>query len=154
MLSGYFEHKDSEGNTGKLGPSDVQWMTAGRGIIHSEMPEKGFALKGGKFHGLQLWVNLPKSDRMTASRYYDLRASNIPTAQRSDGNVSMKVIACIAMWTNAVIETKILIIYLHLTIKPGSKVLQSVPKKYNTFTIFLMEQECLEGITKSHQKDK
>jgi quercetin 2,3-dioxygenase len=49
MLSGYFKHKDSEGNTGKLGPSDVQWMTSGRGIKHSEMPEKGFALKVGKF---------------------------------------------------------------------------------------------------------
>jgi quercetin 2,3-dioxygenase len=51
MLSGYFKHKDSEGNTGKLGPSDVQWMTSGRGIKHSEMPEKGFALKVGKFIG-------------------------------------------------------------------------------------------------------
>jgi quercetin 2,3-dioxygenase len=72
-------------------------MTAGRGIIHSEMPEKGFALKVGKFHGLQLCVNLLKSDKVTASRYQDLRASNIPTVQRSDGNVSTKVIAGTAM---------------------------------------------------------
>ena len=91
---------------------------------------------------------------MTASRYQDLCASNIPTVQRSDGNISIKVIAGTAMWTNAVIETKMLINYLHLTIKPGSKVLPSVPKNYNTFAMFLMEQECLEGITKSHQKDK
>jgi redox-sensitive bicupin YhaK (pirin superfamily) len=60
MLEGRFEHKDSRGNAGKLGPGDVQWMTAGSGVVHSEMPEKEFAQRGGRLHGFQLWVNLPK----------------------------------------------------------------------------------------------
>lgn len=58
MLEGKFEHRDSRGNSGKLGPGDVQWMTAGSGVIHSEMPEKEFLHTGGKLHAFQLWVNL------------------------------------------------------------------------------------------------
>ncbi|MDQ4018170.1 MAG: pirin family protein, partial [Thermoproteota archaeon] len=57
MLDGKFEHKDSQGHVGKLGSGDVQWMTAGAGVVHSEMPEKEFARNGGRLHGFQLWVN-------------------------------------------------------------------------------------------------
>ena len=63
MLDGRFEHRDSQGNSGKLGPGDVQWMTAGSGLVHSEMPEKGFAKNGGRLHGFQLWINLRKKDK-------------------------------------------------------------------------------------------
>ena len=69
MIEGAFEHKDSQGNSGKLLPGDVQWMTAGSGVIHSELPEEEFAKKGGRFHGLQLWVNLPKKEKMIKPRY-------------------------------------------------------------------------------------
>ena len=72
VIEGAFEHKDSQGNSGKLFSGDVQWMTAGSGVIHSEMPEKEFTKKGGKLHGFQLWVNLPKKDKMIKPRYQDV----------------------------------------------------------------------------------
>ena len=58
------EHKDSRRNSGKLGPGDVQWMTAGAGVVHSEMPDEEFLRTGGNLHGFQLWVNLPRSDKI------------------------------------------------------------------------------------------
>src|ERR1700685_2655713 len=64
LLAGRMEHGDSRGNRGKLGPGDVQWMTAGSGVVHSEMPEADFAARGGRIHGFQLWVNLPRKDKL------------------------------------------------------------------------------------------
>ena len=82
VLSGTVEHGDSLGNRGALGAGDVQWMTAGSGIIHQEMP-KGDA--GGRMHGFQLWANLPSSLKMTAPRYQDVRATDIPSVTDDDG---------------------------------------------------------------------
>src|SRR5262249_19666451 len=87
MLSGRFEHKDSVGHSGKLRPGDVQWMTAGSGVIHSEMPEHEFTRTGGVLHGMQLWVNLPKRDKMIAPRYQEIPAEKIPVAKSEDGKV-------------------------------------------------------------------
>ena len=81
MLEGQFEHKDSRGNAGKIGPGDVQWMTAGAGVVHSEMPEKNFAQKGGRLHGFQLWMNLPRKDKMISPRYQDIQSSKIPVSK-------------------------------------------------------------------------
>ena len=78
VVDGSFEHKDSQGHSGKLESGDVQWMTAGSGVVHSEMPEKEFAKKGGKLHGFQLWVNLPKKDKMTKPRYQEISSEKIP----------------------------------------------------------------------------
>ena len=88
MLAGHMRHGDNQGNTGHLGPGSVQWMTAGRGIVHSEFPEQ----EDGLMWGFQLWVNLPASDKMTAPRYQDIPADDIPSVQPADG-VSAKVIA-------------------------------------------------------------
>ena len=65
LLAGRMVHADSQGNSGKLGPGDVQWMTAGAGVVHSEMPEPEFARTGGRMHGFQLWVNLPRRDKIS-----------------------------------------------------------------------------------------
>jgi quercetin 2,3-dioxygenase len=131
MLDGVFEHKDSQGHAGKLNPGDVQWMTAGSGVIHSEMPEKEFLQKGGRLHGFQLWVNLPKKDKMTRPHYQDIPASKIPIIQQN--GVSVKVIAGDSMGQKAVIDTKTPIIYLHYTLQPGAKTIQAIPQNYNTF---------------------
>lgn len=88
MLAGHMRHGDNQGNTGHLGPGSVQWMTAGRGIVHSEFPEQ----EDGMMWGFQLWVNLPASDKMTSPRYQDIPAEDIPTAEPAQG-VSAKVIA-------------------------------------------------------------
>ena len=82
VLAGTVEHGDSLGNRGQMGPGDVQWMTAGRGILHQEMP-KGDAK--GQMHGFQLWANLPSSLKMTAPRYQDIPAKEIPEVIDDDG---------------------------------------------------------------------
>ncbi len=88
MLAGRMRHEDDAGNGGVLGPGGVQWMTAGRGIIHSEMPEQ----EEGEMRGFQLWVNLPADDKMCPPRYQNIEPEDIPVVAR-DGGVSIKVIA-------------------------------------------------------------
>ncbi len=88
MLAGAMQHGDNQGNTGLLGPGSVQWMTAGRGIVHSEMPQQ----EDGLMWGFQLWVNLPASDKMTEPRYQDIPADAVPQVAL-DGGTNVKVIA-------------------------------------------------------------
>ncbi len=88
VLAGNVEHGDSLGNRGNLGAGDVQWMTAGRGILHQEMPQ-GDAQ--GRMHGFQLWANLPSSLKMTAPRYQDVKAAEIPEIVDDDGTVARVV---------------------------------------------------------------
>ncbi|HXM81295.1 MAG TPA: pirin family protein [Burkholderiales bacterium] len=83
MLAGRMRHRDNQGNTGLLGPGAVQWMTAGRGIVHSEMPEQ----ENGLMQGFQLWVNLPAKDKMIAPRYQDIEPARIPEVAIPGGRV-------------------------------------------------------------------
>ena len=92
MIEGKFQHKDSQGHSGKLNPGDVQWMTAGAGVIHSEMPEDEFTRYGGRMHGFQLWVNLPRRDKMIKPHYQEIPSSKIPVAKSLDGKVTAKVL--------------------------------------------------------------
>ncbi|HKX38112.1 MAG TPA: pirin family protein [Burkholderiales bacterium] len=78
VLDGEVDHEDTAGNGGRIGPGEVQWMTAGSGLLHKEMHSPEFTRRGGRFHALQLWVNLPASSKMTAPRYQTLVASGIP----------------------------------------------------------------------------
>jgi len=133
MLEGKMQHKDSQGHAGKLTPGDVQWMTAGAGVVHSEMPEQGFARNGGRLHGFQLWVNLPSGDKMMRPRYQEIPAADIPIGRNADGSVTVKVIAGESLGVKAVIETRTPIIYLHFTLQPGAVVLQPVSADYNGF---------------------
>jgi redox-sensitive bicupin YhaK (pirin superfamily) len=133
MLSGAMEHKDSQGNRGKLRPGDVQWMTAGSGVVHSEMPEASFAAKGGRMHGFQLWVNLPARDKMMRPRYQEIPGSGIPVAKKDDGSVTVRVIAGEALGQSAVIDTRTPIVYLDCELRPGASFTQPVPAEYNTF---------------------
>lgn len=88
MLAGIMHHKDNTGESGDLTPGAVQWMTAGRGVIHSEMPRQ----KDGLLWGFQLWVNLPAKDKMCEARYQNIPPENVPTIKKDDG-VIVKVIA-------------------------------------------------------------
>ena len=133
MLSGEMEHKDSSGHAGRLTPGDVQWMTAGSGVVHSEMPSREFLRAGGRMHGFQLWVNLPQRDKMMKPRYQEIPGSKIPKAASPDGLVTVNVIAGDAMGEKAVIETRTPIIYLHYRIAPGGVATQSVPDGFNIF---------------------
>jgi quercetin 2,3-dioxygenase len=133
MLSGEMQHKDSRGHAGRLTPGDVQWMTAGAGVVHSEMPSVEFARSGGRMHGFQLWVNLPKRDKMMNPRYQEIPNAQIPKVTSPDELVSVKVIAGEAMGRKAIIETRTPIMYLHYSIKPGGVVMQTVPSNFNIF---------------------
>jgi quercetin 2,3-dioxygenase len=133
MISGKMEHRDSHGNSGRLGPGDVQWMTAGAGVVHSEMPEAQFARMGGRMHGFQLWVNLPRRDKMIRPHYQEIPAGRIPTAVSADGKVKVKVIAGEAMGARAVIATRTPIIYLHWTLEPGARISHPLTEEYAAF---------------------
>ena len=132
MLEGQFEHRDSAGNRGVIGPGDVQWMTAGHGVVHSEMPGENLLKNGGRLHGFQIWVNLPARDKMMKPRYQDIPSSKIPVAISEDGQVQVKVIAGKSMGQEAVIDTRTPITYLHVQLKPGAKLIQEIPSEFNT----------------------
>lgn len=93
ILQGGMQHKDSQGNEGRLLPGWVQWMTAGSGVLHSEMPIDELMENGGTMEGFQLWVNLPAKDKMMRPRYQDVPPEKIPKAQTEDGRVHVSVIA-------------------------------------------------------------
>ena len=88
MLAGEINHRDSIGNAGTIGPGDIQWMTAGRGILHEEMPKT----RQGRMEGFQLWVNLPARDKMMAPRYRDVLMDQVPVVER-DGGGTIRVVA-------------------------------------------------------------
>lgn len=152
MLSGEMQHKDSRGHAGWLRPGDVQWMTAGAGVVHSEMPSAEFTRTGGRMHGFQLWVNLPKRDKMMKPRYQEIPGAQIPKVTSADGLVSVSVIAGEAMDQKAVIETRTPIIYLHYSIKPGGVATQQVSSAYNTFA-YIVDGAGLFGAEREPAKD-
>ena len=122
MLEGEFEHEDSAGHRGVLKPGDVQWMTAGGGIVHSEMPSRAIREKGGRVHGFQIWVNLPARLKMTRPRYQEVSAGRIPEGKSADGRARVRVIAGEALGVRAVIDTHIPIVYQDWTIDSGADV--------------------------------
>jgi hypothetical protein len=148
LLEGKFEHKDSQGHAGTISAGDVQWMTAGSGVIHSEIPEKEFSKNGGKLHGFQLWVNLPKSNKMMKPRYQEISSSKIPTGTTENGNVTVKVIAGEFLGAKAVIDTITPIMYLHFKLEPGSRIIQSVLEEYNAFAYVIQGKGIFEQSNK------
>jgi quercetin 2,3-dioxygenase len=131
VLAGENEHRDSYGNADVLRPGDVQWMTAGSGVIHSEMPTERFHREGGVQEGFQIWVNLPAVDKMMTPRYQTLRADDIPHATSADGRAAVRVIAGESLGSAARIDTRVPIQMLHFTIQPGGALTQSVPAEQN-----------------------
>ena len=127
VLQGENEHRDSFGNSDILRSGDVQWMTAGGGVIHSEMPTPAFRKAGGVQQAFQIWINLPAADKMMTPRYQTLRADQIPVATSGDGQVTARVIAGESLGVSARIDTRVPIQMLHFTIAPGGAVDQSVP---------------------------
>lgn len=122
MLAGSFEHADSAGHRGEIGAGDVQWMTAGDGVVHSEMPSPKIRREGGRVHGFQIWVNLPARDKRTAPRYQEVPRAGIPEARSADGLAHVRVIAGEALGARAVIDTRTPIVYQDWTLAPGARV--------------------------------
>jgi quercetin 2,3-dioxygenase len=122
VLAGEMEHEDSAGHRGALGPGDVQWMTAGAGIVHSEMPSARIQEQGGRVHGFQVWVNLPARLKMTRPRYQEIASAQIPEGHTPDGRARVKVIAGEALGARAVIDTHTPIVYQDWTLETGADV--------------------------------
>lgn len=133
IVDGEMQHKDSAGNAGTLKAGWVQWMTAGSGVVHAEMPGDEIMRKGGRVEGFQLWVNLPAKDKMTRPRYQDTPSETIPVVTAQEGSVWIKVIAGEALGTKAVIETRSPMMYLDVHLKPGTVFTQTVPEEFDGF---------------------
>ena len=131
ILDGEGEHEDSAGHRGLIGPGAVQWMTAGSGVVHSEMPSRRIQTEGGRVHGFQVWVNLPRCDKMMAPRYQEVPAARVPEAETDGGSVRVRVIAGEALGAKAVIDTRTPIVYQDFTLAPGAEVVQPVPGEMN-----------------------
>lgn len=129
ITKGAIRHEDSKGNCGTIHKGDLQWMTAGRGVVHSEMPA------ANEVAGLQLWVNLRASEKIVEAGYQDLLASQIPTATQ-DG-IEVKVIAGSCMDVISPIRTRTPVYYLIFKMDPGSKFTQPLPMDWNAFIYIL-----------------
>jgi len=130
LLEGSFFHEDSKGNSGLLEPGDLQWMTAGRGIVHSEKPHGNDLTRG-----LQLWVNLKKSDKMVEPAYQELKDKNIPRAKAP--GVEVKVIAGESLGIKSGVRTRTPTLYLDFKMDPHSTFIQDTPEDWNCFAYVL-----------------
>jgi quercetin 2,3-dioxygenase len=128
MLDGRMRHRDSAGHEGLLGPGGVQWMTAGRGVIHSEMPEQA----EGRMEGFQLWLNLPARDKMCLPWYRDIPSDQIPEAAAP--GVRVRVIAGTARGVPGAIQRDVTEpLFLDVHLEPGASCAQPVPAGHNAF---------------------
>jgi redox-sensitive bicupin YhaK (pirin superfamily) len=144
MLEGEFEHEDSAGHRGVLRPGDVQWMTAGAGIVHSEMPSRGIREKGGRVHGFQIWVNLPARLKMTRPRYQEVSSGQIPQGRSADGRARVRVIAGEALGARAVIDTHTPIVYQDWTIDAGADVTTALAREQQAL-VYVFQGSVLVG---------
>ena len=141
------KHADSAGNRGVINPGDVQWMTAGRGVIHSELPQDEFYETGGLTHGFQIWVNLPSEHKMMQPRYQDIPAHQIPKATSEDGKVKAVVIAGEALGASAVIDTVIPIQLIHVKMEPMSSFSHLIKSDLNVMAYVFGGDLSIEGKT-------
>jgi len=129
MLAGRMRHRDNQGNSGLLVPGSVQWMTAGRGIVHSEMPEQ----ENGLMWGFQLWVNLPAREKMTAPRYQDIPPEQIPEAEAGKG-VRVRVLAgTLNGITGPVQAVATEPVYLDIRLDAGATFTTPLPSTHHAF---------------------
>jgi quercetin 2,3-dioxygenase len=129
MLAGRMRHGDNQGNTGLLGPGSVQWMTAGRGIVHSEFPEQ----QEGLMWGFQLWVNLPRTDKMTAPRYQDIQAGDVPDVELGPGARARVLVGTVGGVAGPVINVATEPLYFDLHLAPGASFAAHTPSGHNVF---------------------
>jgi quercetin 2,3-dioxygenase len=130
LFEGEFEHRDSTGGYGKLSGGDVQWMTAGSGVIHVEKQPDEFIEKGGIVHGIQLWVNLPAENKMTEPHYKDIRKDTIP--EISENGNKLRIIAGKYKNVTGPASTYTPMLVIHGLASGGSEINLEVPEKYNS----------------------
>ncbi|MGD8398609.1 MAG: pirin family protein [Anaerolineae bacterium] len=139
MMAGFVDHMDSLGNAGRIGPGDVQWMTAGSGIMHEEMPKPD---RGGRMEGFQLWVNLPARLKMSRPRYQEFAAEHIPDVEVRGARVRV-VAGQVDGVDGPVREIAARPTYLDVTVLPGEVWTHPVPRGHNAFAYLFEGQGAL-----------
>jgi hypothetical protein len=137
MMDGTFEHSDSNGGGGVITNGDTQWMTAGAGILHIEKPPEALVVSGGLFHGIQLWVNLPRAQKWSPPRYQDLRASEVALLASPDGGALLRIIAGELGGHTGPGSTYTPMTFVHATLNPGARLEVPWREDYNALLYVL-----------------
>lgn len=142
MIDGMLRHADSHGGGGLISDGATQWMTAGSGLLHIETPPEEVVMSGGLFHGLQLWVNLPKAQKMVAPRYQDLTAEQVKLASSADGGALVRLIAGDLTTSDGTVlvgpgSTRTPITMAHLTLTPGASIQVPWRRDFNALAYVL-----------------
>jgi redox-sensitive bicupin YhaK (pirin superfamily) len=131
IIDGTFDHQDSHGGGGTITNGDTQWMTAGAGILHIEAPPEWLVQQGGLFHGIQLWVNLPRDAKMNNPRYQDLRSGSVALVTTYDAGALVRVIAGSVDGHQGPGSTYTPMSLVHATLEPGSRLELQWPPEFN-----------------------
>lgn len=153
VYDGEVEHSDNAGNSGKIGPGDVQWMTAGRGILHEEMHGRDFTARGGTLEMIQLWVNLPAKNKMTDPAYQELTAARIPVIALPDDAGTLRVIAGDYNGTSGAARTFTPINVFDLRLKAGGVTTLSLPDGFTTMALVLRGSVQVNGLKTLQPRD-
>jgi redox-sensitive bicupin YhaK (pirin superfamily) len=137
MIDGTFQHQDSHGGGGVITDGATQWMTAGGGILHIETPPESLVVSGGLFHGIQLWVNLPARDKMTAPRYQSLEGDQVVLLSSADGGALVRLIAGDLAGHRGPGSTHTPIVVAHATLAAGSRLVLPWPTGFNALAYAL-----------------
>ena len=121
IIDGTFDHQDSGGGGGTITDGDTQWMTAGSGLLHIEAPPEHLVVSGGRFHGVQLWVNLPRAAKWSTPRYQDIRGGSVPLLTSDDGGTLIRLIAGDLDGHVGTGSTHTPITLVHATVSPGAR---------------------------------
>lgn len=145
VYEGVVAHRDSTGNSGVIGPGDVQWMTAASGIVHEEFHEKEFAKKGGTLHAIQLWVNLPRTSKMSAPGYQTILNADIPSIDLDGGVGQLRVIAGSYLGHKGPAHTFTPVELYDLQLKAGKLIALALPEGHNASILVLQGRASVNG---------
>lgn len=137
MIDGIMDHQDSAGGGGSITGGDTQWMTAGSGLLHIEAPPEHLVVSGGLFHGVQLWVNLPRSNKMAAPRYQDITGNKVALLSSNDGGALVRVIAGEIAGHQGPGSTYTPIALTHITVAPGAALSLPWDRDFNALVYVL-----------------
>ena len=140
IMDGTFDHADSHGGGGTITNGDTQWMTAGAGLLHIEAPPESLVLSGGLFHGLQLWVNLPREAKMSRPRYQDLRARDVALLTTPDAGALVRVIAGTVDGHDGPGATHTPMTMVHASLEPGARLELPWEVEFNSLVYVLSGQ--------------
>ncbi len=145
VYQGEVEHKDNAGNAGKIGPGDVQWMTAARGILHEEMHGMDFTKNGGTLEMIQLWVNLPAKDKMSEPGYQEILSRNIPVVDLPEDAGRMRLIAGEYDGVSGAAKTFTVLNLWDMRVRAGAKVSLPVQEGHNVMLLVLLGSISADG---------